>query len=68
MKSKNHHALDSFIYEYVNAGGVRDDLKIEINYMLRCHVLPVTRRKVRFQHRKSRQICITYFEKENDLI
>lgn len=45
-KSKNYHALDSFVYEYINAGGVRDNLKIEINYMLRCHVLPVTKRRV----------------------
>lgn len=45
-KSKNYHALDSFVYEYVNSGGSKDNLKIEINYMLRCHVLPVVRRKV----------------------
>ena len=37
-KSKQYHALDSFVYEYVNAGGMKDNLKIEINYMLRCHV------------------------------
>lgn len=47
-KSKNYHALDSFVYEYTNAGGVKDNLKIEINYMLRCHVLPVEKREVRF--------------------
>ncbi len=46
-KSKQYHALDSFVYEYVNAGGVKDNLKIEINYMLRCHVLPLVRRKVK---------------------
>ncbi len=45
-KSKNHYALDSLVYEYVNSGGVKDNLKIEINYMLRCHVLPVEKRKV----------------------
>ena len=45
-KSKNHHALDSFVYEYRNAGGMKDNLKIEVNYMLRCHVLPVVRRRV----------------------
>ena len=33
-KSKNYHALDSFVYEYVNCGGVKDNIKIEINYML----------------------------------
>lgn len=46
-KSKNYYALDSFVYEYVNCGGVKDNLKIEINYMLRCHVLPVSGRKVK---------------------
>lgn len=46
-KSKNYHALDSFVYEYINSGGVKDNLKIEINYMLRCHVLPLSRRAVR---------------------
>lgn len=44
FKSKRYHALDSFVYEYINAGGMKDNLKIEINYMLRCHVLPVSRR------------------------
>ncbi len=46
-KSKSYHALDSFVYEYTNCGGVKDNLKIEINYILRCHVLPITRRKVK---------------------
>lgn len=46
-KSKNYHALDSFVYEYFNCGGVKDNLKIEINYMLRCHVLPVEKRIVK---------------------
>lgn len=45
-KSKQHHALDSFVFEYQNAGGMKDNIKIEINYIIRCHILPVTRRKV----------------------
>lgn len=45
-KSKMYHALDSFVYEYTNAGGVKDNLKIEINYMLRCHVLSPVRKDV----------------------
>ena len=45
-KSKCYHALDSFVYEYVNAGGTKDHLKIEINYMLRCHIFPVSHRTV----------------------
>ena len=45
-KSKQHYALDSFVFEYQNAGGMKDNIKIEINYMIRCHILPVTKRKV----------------------
>lgn len=45
-KSKQYHALDSFVFEYINAGGMKDNLKIEINYMLRCHVFPISRRDV----------------------
>lgn len=54
QKSKMYHALDSFVYEYVNSGGVRDNLKIEINYMLRCHVLPVARREVKLAWNQDR--------------
>ena len=39
-KSKHTHALDSFVYSYANAAGNPDNIKIEINYMLRCHALP----------------------------
>jgi hypothetical protein len=39
--------LDSFVYDYVNCGGVKDNLKIEINYMLRCHVLALARGEVK---------------------
>ena len=43
-KTKVHHALDSFVFEYINSGGARDNIKVEINYMLRCHILkPATR-------------------------
>lgn len=40
-KSKARHALDSGVYYYQNAGGNRDNIKIEINYSLRCHILPI---------------------------
>jgi predicted nucleotidyltransferase component of viral defense system len=39
-KSKSYHSLDSFVYTYINSAGIRDNIKIEINYSLRCHVLP----------------------------
>lgn len=47
-KSKITHALDSLVFEYINAGGVVDNLKIEINYMLRSHVLPLTKKTSSF--------------------
>ena len=39
-KSKYHHALDSYVFDYMNSGGAKDNIKIEINYMLRCHIFP----------------------------
>ena len=43
--SKNTHALDSWVFSYLNAGGNRDNIKIEINYMMRTHILePLTRK------------------------
>ena len=64
QKSKQYHALDSFVYEYVNAGGMKDNLKIEINYMLRCHVLPVSRRDVvlPWGDRKLTVLCVNPME------
>lgn len=46
QRSKTYHALDSFVYEYLNSGGMKDNLKIEINYMLRCHVLMPVRKRI----------------------
>lgn len=46
-RSKHHYALDSFVLEYQNAGEMRDNLKIEINYMLRSHIFPPSRRTVK---------------------
>jgi predicted nucleotidyltransferase component of viral defense system len=49
-KSKNTHALDSFVYSYVNAAGNADNIKIEINYSLRCHALPTAETAVRVEN------------------
>ncbi|GAB1433129.1 hypothetical protein MASR2M29_17540 [Spirochaetota bacterium] len=43
-KSKYYHALDSFVFEYLNAGSMKDNIKVEINYMLRCHILQIEQR------------------------
>lgn len=37
--SRFSHSLDAFHYNYVNAAGNKDMIKIEINYSLRTHVL-----------------------------
>jgi predicted nucleotidyltransferase component of viral defense system len=42
-KSKHTHALDSFVYSYTNAAGNADNIKVEINYLQRCHVLPTVK-------------------------
>lgn len=59
LKSKQYHALDSFVYEYVNAGGMKDNLKIEINYMLRCHVFPVSRRSLELPWNEKKFIVLS---------
>ena len=63
-KSKQYHALDSFVYEYVNAGGVKDNIKIEINYMLRCHVFPTSHREVviPWEERNPKVLCVDPIE------
>ncbi len=38
-KTKNPHSLDSRVYDYISASGNKDNIKIEINYSLRSHVL-----------------------------
>jgi predicted nucleotidyltransferase component of viral defense system len=43
-KSKNYHSLDSFVYTFINSAGIKDNIKIEINYSMRCHVLPLAAR------------------------
>jgi predicted nucleotidyltransferase component of viral defense system len=44
--SKTAHSLHSSVWSYVNAGGNRDHIKIEINYSLRSHILPTELRTV----------------------
>ncbi|MCD8150146.1 MAG: nucleotidyl transferase AbiEii/AbiGii toxin family protein [Clostridiales bacterium] len=43
--SRYSHSLDAFMFQYRNAGGNMDMIKIEINYSLRSHIYtPVTRK------------------------
>lgn len=44
--TKNPHSLDSWVFYFQNAGGNKDNLKIEINYSLRNHLLPIIEKRV----------------------
>ena len=45
-KSKSRHSLESYIFVYTNSAGMRDNIKVEINYSMRCHVLPLVHREI----------------------
>ena len=45
-KSKTPHRLDSFVFSYMNAAGIKDNIKVEINYSLRAHILPTEKRTI----------------------
>jgi predicted nucleotidyltransferase component of viral defense system len=49
-KTKVPHSLDSWVYSYINAAGNRDNIKIEINYSLRAHILPLEQRPIVTEH------------------
>ncbi len=44
---REHFALSSFEFSYINNSGNRDNIKIEINYIDRCHILPFERKKIK---------------------
>jgi predicted nucleotidyltransferase component of viral defense system len=52
-KSKKPHSLDSWVYEYMNLGGNKDNIKIEINYSLRAHVFPAQEMRIVTEHFES---------------
>ena len=45
-RSKAYHSLDSFVFTYMNLGGMNDNIKIEINYSLRSHIFEHALRKM----------------------
>lgn len=44
--TRDSFALTSFLFNYVNSAGNRDNIKIEINFMDRCHILPLENKKI----------------------
>jgi predicted nucleotidyltransferase component of viral defense system len=45
-KTKNPHSLDSWVYDYQGTSGNKDNIKIEINYSLRAHILEAEERRI----------------------
>lgn len=45
-RSKETHALDSYVLSYVNSAGNPDVIKVEINYLDRVHILPLEKRAI----------------------
>ncbi len=46
-QSKRYFALDSAVFQYINNAGNRDNIKIEINYLDRKHVLPLEKKSIK---------------------
>ena len=45
-KSKNYFALESIVVGFTNNAGNNDNIKIEINYLLRRHAFPIVKRRI----------------------
>ncbi len=45
-KSKSFYSLDSLVFNYSNSATMVDNIKIEINYSLRCHIFPSQKQKI----------------------
>lgn len=44
--SKSYFALDSYVFRYTNNGGNLDNIKVEINFLDRVHILPETKKTI----------------------
>lgn len=56
--SKSPHTLDSWVFGYMNAGGNPDNIKVEINYSDRCHVLPIEERAISIDFLGDIKVCV----------
>lgn len=45
-KSKFPHSLDALVFDYIGFSGNKDHIKIEINYSLRAHILPLVEKTI----------------------
>ena len=44
IDTREYFALISFVFGYINCAGNRDNIKVEINYLDRCHILPLEKK------------------------
>ena len=54
--TKNPHSLDSWVFFYLNAGGNRDNIKIEINYSMRQHIFAPQKRSVHVNYLNTTEV------------
>lgn len=47
--AREYFALTAFVFNYINSAGNRDNIKVEINYLDRCHILPTEIKKARIK-------------------
>lgn len=52
-KSKKVVALSSMVFSYINSAGNNDNIKIDINYLCRCHILPLENRHICFRENEN---------------
>lgn len=52
QSSRFSHSLDAFHFNYINSGGNKDMIKIELNYSLRAHILEPTYRDILMMYLK----------------
>ena len=43
---REYFALNSFLFKYTNSAGNIDNIKVEINYLDRCHILPLETKRI----------------------
>ncbi len=54
--TKNPHSIDSWVFYYFNAGGNRDNIKIEINYSMRQHVFSPQLRTIKVDYLQTTEV------------
>ncbi len=45
-EARDSFALTSVVFNYTNSAGNRDNIKVEINFLDRCHILPLKKKKI----------------------